>query len=527
MIRLDMSEFQNSDSTWRLIGQGKSGEQDSLANRIRKQPFSDVLLDEFEKAHPNVWDMFLQVFDDGRLTDSGGALADFRHSIIILTSNLGSRISAQAGPGFSAKAGEFSQEDVLRVVEKTFRPEFINRLDRVVVFNPLSRDIMRSILRKELKLLLNRRGLRTRPWAVEYEDSAIEFLLEKGFTPDLGARPLRRAIEQHLLAPLSLQMVQNQAPGGEQFMFIRSDGEALQVDFENPDANEISELDTPSESLRLAELILSTTTPAGAQAFLTREARFLIERTDGEEWAETKAALLSQMNHEDFWGRNDRFRILDRIELADRIQAAASTLSARIDRLNHQPDDMALVRQIANRAYVLREGIFDFDDERPTQAIIGIRLVSEDLKAPQAEGFLERMIQMYKNWSEARGMQMRDLQADDTSRYAALYSVSGFGSYAILDLESGVHVLEVPNEGNRFNRVRVRVKVAPLNGGASGTRRSTVREATRILDNWNPGPTTVVRRYRQDPTPLVRDSVRGWRTGRLNRVYEGNFDILG
>jgi ATP-dependent Clp protease ATP-binding subunit ClpC len=137
------------------------------------------------------------------------------------------------------------------------------------------------------------------------------------------------------------------------------------------------------------------------------------------------------------------------------------------------------------------------------------------------------MIQMYKNWSEARGMQMRDLQADDTSRYAALYSVSGFGSYGILDPESGVHVLEVPNEGNRFDRVRVRVKVAPLNGGASGTRRSTVREATRILDNWNPGPTTVVRRYRQDPTPLVRDSARGWRTGRLNRVFEGHFDILG
>ena len=238
MLRLDMSEFQTPDSLARLLGQSDQ-EHDSatsLVQRIRQQPFSVVLLDEFEKAHANVWDLFLQVFDDGRLTDRQGNLADFRHAIIVLTSNLGATISNEAGIGFVGTAGQFSSGEVMRVVNRTFRREFINRLDRVVVFKPLSREIMRGILRKELDKALSRRGFQSKAWAVEWEDSAIEFLLAKGFTPDLGARPLRRAIERYLLAPLSITIVENRTPEGEQFLFVRSDGGTLRVEFIDPDA---------------------------------------------------------------------------------------------------------------------------------------------------------------------------------------------------------------------------------------------------------------------------------------------------
>src|SRR5205085_8518925 len=212
----------------------------ALVNLIRKQPFSVVLLDEFEKAHPAVWDLFLQVFDDGRLTDRRGNTADFRHCVVIMTSNLGATLPHGASIGFSQEQAQFAAASVERAVGRAFRREFVNRIDRVVVFRPLGRGVMRDLLRKELTDVLTRRGLRTRQWAVEWDESAIEFLLEKGFTADLGARPLKRAVERYLLSPLAMTIVNHQFPEGDQFLFVRSsaDGAALDVQFVDPDAPE-------------------------------------------------------------------------------------------------------------------------------------------------------------------------------------------------------------------------------------------------------------------------------------------------
>jgi ATP-dependent Clp protease ATP-binding subunit ClpC len=122
-------------------------------------------------------------------------------------------------------------------VGRTFRPEFVNRLDKIIVFRPLSRALMRTILRKELNKVLDRRGLRRRDWAVEWEASAIEFLLDRGFSPEMGARPLKRAIDQHLLAPLAATLVEHRFPEGDQFLFVRSDGKSIEVEFVDPDAD--------------------------------------------------------------------------------------------------------------------------------------------------------------------------------------------------------------------------------------------------------------------------------------------------
>src|SRR5438552_13029233 len=170
MARLDMSEFQTGETTSKILGlRGDATQPDSLIERIRKQPFSVVLLDEFEKAHPNTWDLFLQIFDDGRLTDANGRVADFRHAFIVLTSNLGATAHHSSGVGFTPAASQYSEDDVVRAVGRTFRPEFVNRIDKIVVFKPLSRDLMRMILRKELNALLDRRGLRRRDWAGEWD----------------------------------------------------------------------------------------------------------------------------------------------------------------------------------------------------------------------------------------------------------------------------------------------------------------------------------------------------------------------
>ena len=249
MIRLDMSEFQDPESLNRILGEPQGDQQFSdgaLVDQIRKRPFSVVLLDEFEKSHRSVWDLFLQVFDDGRLTDRRGNTADFRNAIVIMTSNLGSGISAGGNPGFVDASGHFSAAAVMRAVERSFRKEFLNRIDRTVVFRPLARETMREILRKELADAFRRRGLRNRSWAVEWDESALEFLLQRGFTPHLGARPLRRAIERHLLSPLALTIVNHQYPEGDQFLFVRAEGQRLAVDFVDPDA---PEEDTPIDAV--------------------------------------------------------------------------------------------------------------------------------------------------------------------------------------------------------------------------------------------------------------------------------------
>jgi len=160
-----------------------------------------------------------------------GQVADLRHCLIILTSNLGATAHRSLGLGFAPQADEFTKEQVLRAIAQTYRPEFRNRLDKVIVFAPLTRDRMRAILKKELTALRERRGLKDRTWAVEWESSALEFLLERGFSPEMGARPLKRAIDQYVVAPLAAMIVERRFPEGDQFLFVRSDGEGIQVEF--------------------------------------------------------------------------------------------------------------------------------------------------------------------------------------------------------------------------------------------------------------------------------------------------------
>ena len=273
MVRLDMSEFQTPETTHKILG----GEDvDSLVNRVRKQPFSVVLLDEFEKAHAAIWDLFLQVFDDGRLTDAMGHVADFRHCMIILTTNLGATSHRTSGLGFAPAADAFSSDQIMRAIGQTFRPEFQNRLDKVIVFRPLNRDLMREILKKELARVLERRGLKYRDWAVEWEASAQDFLLEKGFSAEMGARPLKRAIDQYLIAPLAATIVERRFPEGDQFVFVRSDGRAIQAEFVDPDGDAppnsaMPKSGTAEKSLALAEMILAATGSEAEVKALARE----------------------------------------------------------------------------------------------------------------------------------------------------------------------------------------------------------------------------------------------------------------
>ncbi len=215
LLRFDLSEFKEYESFEKLIGGTVyNREEGKLTSKVREQPFSVILLDEIEKAHPNIFDLFLQVFDDGRLTDARGRLADFRHTIIIMTSNIASAIHTGGALGFgdNPDAALASPEGVMREIHRFFRPEFLNRIDRIVVFRPLGAETMRQIARREVGQVLLRSGLLRRRLGVEVEEEVFDLLLSQGFSRAWGARPLKRAVERLLLLPVAREIVQR-GPG--------------------------------------------------------------------------------------------------------------------------------------------------------------------------------------------------------------------------------------------------------------------------------------------------------------------------
>jgi len=537
MVRLDMSEFQDSPSVARIVGDtSEAREVDSLVSRIRKQPFSVVLLDEFEKAHPRVWDLFLQVFDDGRLTGADGGLADFRYSIIVLTSNLGATQHRAASLGFNPASGEFSEQQILRVIGDTFRPELVNRLDRVVVFRPLSRMVMRDILKKELRNVLQRRGFRNREWAVEWEESALEFLLDKGFTPDMGARPLRRAIEQHLLAPIAMTIVEHRFPQGDQFLFVRSDGTAIQVEFVDPEAEPgaAPESVTPAAELSLPPLVLTPTGRDDERRFLEQRLTVLEAGLESADWLERRQRRLKLISRTGFWNSDDRFETLAQIELVDRIESGARAARSLSNRLASRAGTKSvaprtLVSALAQQLYLLNVALEDLNSEVGSDAFIAIESVAGDaIKTQDANAWPLTLVQMYQQWAHKRQMRMQVLSevSSRSGAFAWLATVSGLGARAILSREVGLHVLEVPDSDGSFLRQSARVRVAAQPFNPKPSAQSEMDFARARLASAASSASNIVRRYREQPSPLVRDSVAGWRTGRLDQVLGGDFDLM-
>ena len=211
MVRIDMSEFMEKHSVARLIGAppGYVGYEEGgyLTEAVRRKPYSVVLLDEVEKAHPDVFNLLLQVLEDGRLTDSHGRTVDFRNTVIVMTSNLGSSaIQELVGDPEGQRAA------VMDAVSHHFRPEFVNRIDEVVVFDPLAKEQIAGIAQIQLGRL--RQRLAERELSLELSDEAIEKLIAVGYDPVYGARPLKRAIQRWIENPLAQQILSGEFEPG-------------------------------------------------------------------------------------------------------------------------------------------------------------------------------------------------------------------------------------------------------------------------------------------------------------------------
>jgi len=222
MVRMDMSEFMEKHSVARLIGAppGYVGYEEGgyLTEAVRRKPYSLLLLDEIEKAHPDVFNILLQVLDDGRLTDGQGRTVDFRNTVIVMTSNLGSEIIQE----FASEGYAKMKEMVMEIVRKSFRPEFINRVDETMVFHPLNQANIEAIANVQLERI--RKRLHDQNYKIELSKDAIAFIAKAGFDPVYGARPLKRAIQQYLENPLAQDILSGKcSPGSTIQVTLESD----------------------------------------------------------------------------------------------------------------------------------------------------------------------------------------------------------------------------------------------------------------------------------------------------------------
>ncbi|AZP21295.1 ATP-dependent Clp protease ATP-binding subunit [Streptomyces aquilus] len=243
MVRLDMSEYQERHTVSRLVGAppGYVGHEEAgqLTEVVRRHPYSLLLLDEVEKAHPDVFNILLQVLDDGRLTDSQGRTVDFTNTVVVMTSNLGSEAITRRGAGIGFGAGgaeadeEARREQILRPLREHFRPEFLNRIDEIVVFRQLTEEQLRQIT--NLLLDRTRRMLHAQGITVDFTEAAVDWLSRKGYQPEYGARPLRRTIQREVDNQLSRLLLDGRITEGGQVTVDVDDGRlAFRAEAEPP-----------------------------------------------------------------------------------------------------------------------------------------------------------------------------------------------------------------------------------------------------------------------------------------------------
>jgi ATP-dependent Clp protease ATP-binding subunit ClpC len=224
LVRVDMSEYREQHTVSRLFGAppGYVGYEEGgqLTEAVRRRPYRVILFDEIEKAHPEVWNALLQILDDGRLTDGQGRVVDFRNTVLIMTSNLGTEFVTRSGTLGFRRTGEGAAQDAEDKIEKalkqTFRPEFLNRIDEIIIFSPLTVEQVEQIVDLQLKEVRER--LAEHDLQVELTDAARKWLAKEGYDPAFGARPLRRAIQKYVESPLSVKILEGEYKAGEKVL---------------------------------------------------------------------------------------------------------------------------------------------------------------------------------------------------------------------------------------------------------------------------------------------------------------------
>jgi ATP-dependent Clp protease ATP-binding subunit ClpC len=587
MIRLDMSEFATADAFERLIGwPTKPG---LLTAAVREHPFAVLLFDEIEKAHLNIFDLCLQIFDAGRLTDAQGRTADFRRTIIILTSNVGARIAREAPVGFSREVPPPPDADATaRELGRWFRPEFLNRIDRIVTFQPLAIETAEKIARREVTRVLGRSGIARRKLVVDVDPAVLPLLLREGYSPAFGARPLKRTVERLVLLPVAQAIAAGKLSAGSVLRLVARAGR-VDVEIAAPEPAEERAVPAPvrAHGLSVAE----------RAAKLVEHAAEL--RDQASPLALRKSELVASAARPGFWDNREMAQAAyDEIYRIDGILAALDSLdkSARaeveaVQRRRITERDLARIEerlvalesQAGHLAFLVtcREAR-DLGDALLTLTRVAAH--GADLDA------VARLARMYQALAQRRGLKVEvldDRHGGDPDEDVIALLLSGAGAYALLAGESGLHQVARGKEEDRsgrrrhadrevvrvevfpaptveagFHHTEVRAQVRPLNdvqgrllsrprfevellhvpsmitvrAWTDGTRAQAIEHSTPLLrarvdaakvtPGSDSGRLPLVRRYTLGPAPLVRDLRSGRSTGRLDQVFKGHLDMF-
>jgi len=531
MLRIDMSEYKDFHSFEKLIGDPKQAKPGLLTDHVRKHPFSVVLLDEFEKGHANLADLFLQVFDDGRLTDATGETVDFRHAILILTSNVGSNMrDLTSSIGFGeARVGEAPKDmskDVRRALEAAYRPEFLNRVDRILVFHALQKSDMRRIAQRQLGKLYRREGLLERELLLEVDDGVLDLLVDRGFDPKYGARPLKRAIEELLVMPLARAVLA--APEARfQLLRIARKGDSVVLSFEETEGSrKLANLErrTRVEDGEGNVVRMSLAEVRAALAAIYERLARLEEKADGPGLKKELEELEEKSKSPAFWDqafgkggevyRRHRLAVevrrLD--ELRERVDLVAQLVSASFAEGEDAVADelvakfVRIERQLrrAERELVL----FDETDRgdawlhlRPSGAKDGALHWAKELAA------------MYGKWAEDHRYDVEIVSHAN----AVEVLVKGPYAYGYMKGESGGHRLLATPKATKDKRPETylaRVEVRPL--GERGEKRK--------IEKGSHDDEPPIRTYDTLSSRGVRDRRTGHADGDVRRVLGGKIE---
>ncbi len=487
LTRIDMSEFKDYHSYEKLIGNPQAGgmnplQHGTLTAAVREQPFSVILLDEFEKAHPNIYDLFLQVFDSGRLTDVAGNTTDFTQTIVVMTSNLGNELMGEQPIGFNSEPRMPSMDEVTREMRKYFRPEFINRLDRVVVFRPLSHDQMRLIAQRELGKVLLRSGITRRNSRIDVDPAVVDLMLKEGFSTQYGARPLKRAVERHVLLPLARQLISITGDGASPLLRIHVADAQVRVrqirDSESRKTEVVTKGITVVDSLRKKKVRMPV------NAILARTLSFreriirLEEICEREQLRERKADLVKQTAAVTFWDHPQRaretlaeiHRIERLIDALDRVRKRTDDLIAFAEAVKRSRDPHAAA-QLGERFQEVEHHLelvgYSIQCRGPVErcdAFVEIALVGD----PQIDDdpvFL--LAEMYHKWAASKGFSVAVVDEEphpgEKHVLRAILLLEGISVYGILAGEAGLHEFVRGKSGSSGRRVQhVGVNVLPL-----------------------------------------------------------------
>ncbi len=574
LLRFDLSEFKDYHAFELLLGSPRRPEAPArLLDPVRAQPFQVVLLDELEKAHPNLWDLLLPLLDEGRLTSPGGDAVDFRNTIVIATSNVGAQESARS-LGFGDRgAGDDREGKVRAALEQAFRPEFLNRFQHVVVFHALSLVELRTVARFELARVLRREGITGAGLAVDVDDAALDLVIRQGVDARYGARALKRDIQKRLVLPLAMTLMEQAvAPGSVLRVGIREGQIRVRVvETEASRTHRAHEDAAPRPELRVLDRDALRAALEGSKAALDA----LHEAVRLRDLARDAAALRAEREAPGFWrdavkAAENEARLQRTSEVLDRMASLDERAAAARDAMEKGSSRRSL-EAAAQEQRALEEHLRDARRELVVLGEGGRRDALLECRVVGASGpeMRDRLAELYAAWARHRGFEIvwwSDPRDDDEPW---LLGVRGAYAFGLLRGEAGMHRMRLAGSAESPGRkVLAALRVAPWEGGATvpATRvadrsvRADGRYGTKVraVTGWESAegqrlvlqndrapsdhaavagellaalahaveaPETVVRRYDVAP-PLVRDALTGWISGRPDALAPKGLDAL-